>query len=87
MQEIFVKMFVIDFTNDCKQKPRGSLHHVEKTIYWIICCLLHTIHFERRSDSMNNYQNGVMPYSECTVMDSNHRTQMRADLQSAVVAA
>lgn len=42
---------------------------------------------ERRSDSMNNYQNGVMPYSECTVMDSNHRTQMGADLQSAVVAA
>jgi len=28
-----------------------------------------------------------MPYSECTVMDSNHRTQMGADLQSAVVAA
>ena len=38
-------------------------------------------------NSMNNYQNGVMPYSECTVMDSNHRTQMGADLQSAVVAA
>ena len=61
MQEIFVKMFVIDFTNDCKQKPRGSLHHVEKTIYWIICFLLHTIHDERRSDSMNNYQLSAMP--------------------------
>lgn len=60
-------------------------NHVENVGLYAACYIQSFI--ERRSDSMNNYQNGVMPYSECTVMDSNHRTQMGADLQSAVIAA